>query len=136
MTGLADGGSASCGIEFAAHDEGGVADGFGFEALAVCSAEEAVCGITIVNYLRGKLVGVTKGDFSNELLHRPAVFDEAEGEVVEEFRVAWELAGLAEVIGSTNDAFTEKVFPNAVGHDAGGEGVFGIGNPVGEFEAA
>ena len=136
LSGVADGGTAACRVELAAEEEGGVADGFGFESFAIGVAEEAVCGVAVVGSLRGKLVGSAEGDFADEGFDGPAVFDEAEGEMVEEFGVTGELAGLAEVIGGANDAFTEEVFPNAVDHDAGGEGVFGIGDPVGEFESA
>ena len=99
-------------------------------------AEEAVFGVVVIGRLGGELVGAAKGYFADEGFDGPVIFDEIEGEVIEEFWVAGELAGFAEVVGGADDSLPEEVFPNAVGHDAGGEGVVGIGDPVGEFEAA
>ena len=82
------------------------------------------------------MVSAAEGDFANERLNGPAVLDKAKGKVVEEFGVAGKLAGLAEVVGCADDAFAEEVFPNAVGHDAGGQRIFGISDPVSEFESA
>ena len=54
--------------------------------------------------------------------------------MVEEFGVAGKLARLTKVIGRADEAFSEEMLPNAVDHDAGGERVFRIGNPLCEFQ--
>lgn len=56
--------------------------------------------------------------------------------MVEEFGMAREFSGLAEVIDGANDAFAEEIFPNTIGHDPGGERVLWIGDPFSEFEPA
>ena len=86
--------------------------------------------------LRGELVGAAEDDLADEGFDGPIVFDKAEGEVVEEFGVAGEFAGLAKIVGGADEALAEKVFPKAVDDDTGGEWVLGIGDPAGEFEAA
>ena len=82
------------------------------------------------------MVSPAEDDFANERFDGPAVVGELKGEVVEQFGMAGKFAGPAKVIGGADEAFAEEVFPNPVGHDAGGEGVVGIGNPSGELESS
>lgn len=82
------------------------------------------------------MVSAAEGDFADEGFNGPVVLDKAKRKVVEEFGVAGKFAGLAEVVGCADDAFAEKVFPNAIGHDAGGQRIFGVSDPVSEFESA
>jgi len=42
----------------------------------------------------------------------------------------------AKIVGRCHDAAPEQMTPDAVGHDAGGEGVVRAGDPFGKFEAA
>ena len=50
-------------------------------------------------------------------LDRPAVADEAVGEVIEQFRMRRRLAEHAEVIDRRDDAAAEQVMPDAIDDD-------------------
>ncbi len=141
--GIADGGdgrgAGRFGVEDAADGEHGVADGLGFQTAWSGAPEERVVGIE-VGGLRGggggELVGAAEDDLAEEFLEGPAGRLEAEGEVVEEFRVGGLLAEGTEVVGGADQAATEEVEPGAVDGDPGGEGIPGSGEPIGELEAA
>jgi hypothetical protein len=68
--------------------------------------------------------------------HGPAVFHEVLGEKVEQFGVVRAFAGFAEIVDGADDAFAEVPAPYAIHHDAGGQGIGGVDEPVGELEAA
>ena len=117
-----------------------VADGLGFEA----ADGQAVRGAEFVGVDFGLLVvGVTDclvgaGEHDRcgcSRLMRPAVLDEPVGQVVEQLGVGGRLAQGAEVVDGGDDAPAEEVVPDAVDHDAGGEGVGGVDDPFGQFEA-
>ena len=79
------GGAAGLGGEFAADLEQGVADGLGFEALAVHAPEEPVLGVEAQAFGvvgAGESVGVAEGESAEETLLRPAVGHEARRQVV------------------------------------------------------
>lgn len=81
------------------------------------------------------MISAAEDDFANKRLNRPTVVGKFDGQVVEEFGVAGKLAGLPEVVGSANDAFAEEMFPDPVDHDAGGQWIFGVGDPLREFKS-
>ena len=56
--------------------------------------------------------------------------------MVEQFRMGGLLAAHAEVVGRGNQAAPEEVEPDAVGPDARGQRVVGVGDPAREFKAA
>jgi len=62
--------------------------------------------------------------------------DEAGGEVVEQLGMSGRGRHVAQIVGRGDEAFAEMLLPEAVDEDAGREGVFGIGDGLGEFEAA
>ncbi len=68
-----------------------------------------------------------------EAFHAPVVVAEVGGELVEEFGMGDGAAHDAEVAGGGAEAAAEVVLPEAVGDDAGGEGVVGADEPGGEF---
>ena len=70
------------------------------------------------------------------VLHAPTAADEFGGEVVEEFGVGGLEAHAAEVAWRLHEAGAEVALPDAVDHDAGGEWVLCVGDPVGEGAAA
>ena len=117
----------------------GVADLFGVEALPVLTPEIAVLrvgGGVGGNVRAGQLISLGEQDQLVQLLNGPAVFDEAGGQVVEQFRMGRGGAANAEIRGGRDDAFPEMVMPDPVDHDPGGQRVSGIGQPFGEFLAA
>lgn len=75
-----------------------------------------------------------EGEGSDDVFVGPTVLDELEGEVIEEFGMAWGFATRAEVVDTSDEAFTEEFLPDAVHGDPRGEGVALVGDPVGEFE--
>ena len=68
--------------------------------------------------------------------HGPAAVHEHPGQVVEEFRVTWRLAELAEVAGRPDDAFAEVLLPQAIDHHAGRQRIVAAGNPPGKLHAS
>ena len=71
-----------------------------------------------------------------EILDRPTAFDEAGGEVVEEFGVSGRGGHVAEVVGGGDEPGAEVLLPDAIHEDAGGHGVLRIDDGEGELEAA
>jgi hypothetical protein len=63
------------------------------------------------------------------------VVAEAQREMIQQFRVARVIAGGAEVLEGFDQAAAEKLFPQAVDGDAGGERVFGGDQPFRESQA-
>ena len=70
-----------------------------------------------------------------ELFDRPAIVDEAERELVEEFGMTWTSASGTEVIGIGGQRTAKVPEPNSVHHHAGRQRILGRGNPVGERES-
>ena len=69
-------------------------------------------------------------------LQTPAGVDEALGEPIEQFRVRGQAALFAEVTRCADESASEVVLPEAIHHDAGGEGIAWVGDGLGEFESA
>ena len=65
----------------------------------------------------------------------PALFDEFDGQPIEQWLVSGLFAEAAKVIRAGDDAFAEVPAPDAIGHYARGERVVGLGHPLGELEA-
>ena len=72
---------------------------------------------------------------ADHFFHAPAVLRELHGERIEQFRVARLFPGRAEIIRAAHETRAEEMQPDAIYHDAGGEGIRGCGEPVGELEA-
>jgi hypothetical protein len=66
-------------------------------------------------------VGAAEHDRTDEPFHRPAVFNEADGEVVEQLGMARLASGRAEVVDRLDEAPSEEVLPDPVRHDPRGE---------------
>ena len=47
LAGIAEGVATALGIELAADEEGGIADAFGFESLAMCATKKAIFGVVV-----------------------------------------------------------------------------------------
>lgn len=71
-----------------------------------------------------------------ELFDGPALFHEAEGEVIEESGVRGGFAAEAEVGGGSDESFSEVLEPDAVDHNTHEERVLGAGDPAGELESS
>jgi len=116
-----------------------IADHFGTEALAGAAGEQAVAGIKFEEEGGGSVVlavGGGEGDFTEEGFEVPlVVVAKAQGEVVEEPGVRGKGAGTPEVFEGFDDAISEHGGPEAVGEDAGGEGILGADDPTGHIEA-
>ncbi len=109
-------------VQFAGGGEHGVAELFEVEAAEGIGA--------------GLLVGGAGEDEAVDGFDAPAFGDEAEGEPVEESGVGRGIGAEAEVAGGGDEAAAEVVVPDAVDHDPGGEGVGGVDDGAGQFEAA
>ncbi len=68
-------------------------------------------------------------------LNAPAAADQLIGQPVEQLGMAGTGAHVAEIVGSSDDAASEVIIPEAVGHHPGGEGVLGVGDPAGQQRA-
>ena len=62
--------------------------------------------------------------------HAPAVTDELIRQPVQQLGMGGALAHQAEVAGRGHDPPAEMVLPDAVRHDAAGEGIFGASQPI------
>ena len=80
-------------------------------------------------------IGGGRDDEFEELLGIPTGFAEFNSEPVEEFGVAGGGAHDTEVFSGVDEALAEDFLPEAVDGDARGEGVGGVGDPLGESEA-
>ena len=71
-----------------------------------------------------------------QFLDAPAVLNEGRSQVVEQFRIGGAIAHDAEVAAGADETGAEVSLPDAVHDHAGGEGIFRVGQPVGERGAA
>ncbi len=69
-------------------------------------------------------------------LMRPAVLHEARGQVIQELRMARRIGLVAEIVGRGDDALAKMMQPDAVDQDARGQGIGGVDDRVGQFQAA
>ena len=115
-----------------------IADRLGAEADPGAAGEQAVLGVGGVGLCRGGgrlAVGRAADDLAEHRLLAPlVVVAEAEGEMVEQFRVGGFRAGRAEILEGFHEAEAEELFPEAVDHDPGGERVVLGNQPAGEGE--
>ncbi len=126
---------AACGHEH------GIAEAFGIEAGLGVAPAEGVLRVGLKAFIRvggGELIGAAHDDFADGFFEGPVVVDEAIGKVIEEGLIGRGLhPWCREVVnGRGSMPWPSSQNTEAVGHDAGGEGVFGGGDPVGEFAAA
>ena len=134
----ADAFAAHGGGEEAGEEEGLIANDFGVEAEAGAAGEELVFGVSLEVFggeLSALAIGVGGDDAGDEFFHVPAVFAEGDSEPVEEFGMGGRGALGAEVVAGFDEAGAEELLPEAVDGDAGGEGVVGAYQPLGEVEA-
>ena len=76
---------------------------------------------------RGRLPPCGRCDqHPHELLQRPALLHEADGEEVEQFGMGGTVAQVAEIVRRANEALAEKMEPHAVDEDTRGQGIAGI----------
>ena len=134
-------GAAGGEVEFSGDGEDAIAEGFGFEFAAILAPEQGVARVELFRLVvegAGLLaVGGAGEDEAVELFEGAAeVVAEGGGEPVEEFGVGGEVAHVAEVVRGIDEAAAEVVVPDAVDDAAPGEGVLGVGDPVGEGGAA
>ena len=124
--------------EQAGGEEGLVADGFGGQAEAGASCEEAVFGVAGDQIGRGGgglAIGCGGDHQANHGFDVPVGADEFGGEPVEEFGMAGWFALDTEVLGGFDEAGAEDGLPEAVDGDTGGEGIAGVDKPLREAEA-
>ena len=70
------------------------------------------------------------------VLHAPAAADELGGQPVEQFGMRRALAHDAEIAGRADDAAAEVIMPDAIDHDARGQRIVGVGEPLRQRGAA
>ena len=126
-------------VERAAEGEQGVADAFGVEAAAGKGGEQRVVrvlgeGVRVTR--AGEAVGAREHDGAVQFFHRPAFGDEARGEPVEQFGMGRWLALFAKIVRRRDESFSEMLLPDAVRHDARGERIGRVEQPVGEAQAS
>ena len=86
--------------------------------------------------LAGLLIGGREHDLAVQPFERPAVGDEARGQVVEQLRMGRLLALGAEIAGRLDQRLAEVPAPDAIDDDAGGERS-GVGEDLlGQFQPA
>ena len=81
-------------------------------------------------------IRTAQDDLAHEALDGPPVLAQAQGEVIEEFRVGGPIPVESEVIRRGDDSPAHEVHPDAVGGDARGQGVLGADEPLGELQPA
>ena len=69
------------------------------------------------------------------MLQTPAVRDEFTRQIVQQLGMARWVATDAKVTWSIHQTLAEMMMPEAIHNDAGGEWVFGMGDPVRQSEA-
>ena len=134
-----EGRAARFGREFAADFEQGVADGFGFEALAVHAPEETVLRVEAQSLGvvgAAEPVGTAEDESAEETLLRPPVGHEARRQVVEQFGVGGAFAAFAEIVDAADEPFAEELLPKSIRRDASRQRVAAVRDPFGELQAA
>ena len=117
----------------------GIADGFGFQTQRGFAPEQFVGGISghVLGDFGGALpVRLRHHDLLREPLQIPVVFLEADGQIVEQFRMGGFRSLRAEIVHGANDAFAEMPLPDAVDEDAGDKRILAGHHPVGQDQAA
>ena len=89
--------------------------------------------VTIGN-VRGLLIGLARDDETMESFHRPIVFHEGDGEVIEKLRMAGEFALHAKVIQGLDQTDAKEGRPLPVDHDACGQRILCRNEPTGKLE--
>ena len=84
----------------------------------------------------GASKSLSQHDFFDHGFGGPTIFDVFGSKPVEEFGVSRLSSRDAEVCRGRDNPGSEEVVPDAVHHDAGSEGVFGVGEPICEFFSA
>src|SRR5688500_14247791 len=69
------------------------------------------------------------------LLDRPAVLHEVMRKPIQQLGMTWRFAACAEIIQGPHQAFAKMMRPNAVHHDARGEGILRARDRSREFES-
>lgn len=126
-------------IEAMGEVEEGIAHGLEVEAASGVMAEEEVFGIDaalVGGGGGGLLVGGAEEELAMEGFEAPTGVDELAGQPVEELGVGWWFGAGAEVGGGGDEGLAEVMHPDAIDEDAGGEGVVGGGDGVGQFASA
>ena len=126
-------------VEPAGRGQDRVADRLGLHAAGRIVLQQAVLRVGLLRGRRGpirRLERLRQHQRADQPLHRPAVFHEAGGQVVEQLGVRRQLADVAEVVDRAHQAGAEQVVPDAVDHHPGGERVVGAGDPLGQLEPA
>ena len=105
--------------------------------------EETIARIDLECFFHYRRVGGTEGgltiarreeDAAVQRLQAPAVFDELDGEPVEQLRMRGRCGAGPEVARGVDESGPEMVRPDPVDDDAGGEGIFRIDDGPGELE--
>ena len=134
-----DRGAAYFQIEVSGDGHHGIADALGFQPLTRHAPEVAILAVNLK--VRGyvvarSLVGLRVHDETMNGFDAPVLLNEFGSQPVEQFRVRGTFAHLAEVIRRSDDALSKMMLPDTVYHHAGGERIFGAGNPRGQSAAA
>ncbi len=135
-----DGEAAVGGIEVSGDGEESISEGFEVEALAVEAAEVVIIGVGGecggVVWFGGLLEGLGEDDGAVEGFDGPVFGDELGGEVIEQVLLEGFGSTDTEVTGGGDERSAEVPGPDSIDDDAGGEGVVGVGDGLGEFESA
>ena len=102
------------------------------------AGEEAIFGIGLEQIgagARGLAIGGGEENFFDERFAAVAEAAEFGGEKIEKLGVSGFFAADAEIVGGGDEGAAEEVKSDVVDEDAIGEGVGGVGEPVGEVEA-
>jgi hypothetical protein len=125
-------------IESSRDREEGITDRLGLEAAEREGGKEAIVRILFPGLRRGTTRLTPRfgeDEFADERLERPLhLVAEPPGEVVEQFGMARFPAEPAEIVGGGDESFAEKMVPDPVDEDAGGEGILFRDEIAGEFE--
>src|SRR5262249_52884262 len=78
----------------------------------------------------GTLICLAAGDRSNQVFHIEIVGDELTYQLVEQFRVAWQVVVGAEAVHRVNQAHAEEVMPQAIDSGAGEPGIVAPDDPL------
>ena len=127
------------GIEVTCKGENAVANGFGIQTAHAEVAEELI--LRILHSGAGWRViipqeSVRRDEEFDHVLDRAPAVNESPGQEIKQFGVGGEIAEPAKIIGGGDNAGAEHMMPDAVHHDAGGEGIGIAGQAVGKLQAA
>src|SRR5207244_2807823 len=77
---------------------------------------------------------VTEHDSADQILDRPAVLDETQGQLVEQFGVRGPIPLGTEVVDAAHQSLAQEVLPDAVDQHACRERVRGVRHPPGQLQ--